>query len=439
MGKKRAAHALPQEEICAMLIERARAGKRVVRLKGGDPFLFGRGGEEAEALADAGIAFEVVPGVTSPVGIAAYTGIPLTHRDHSHAVTIVTGHEPATIDWARLGASETLVILMGLTTFGEIAQYLIAAGRPPDTPAAAVRWGTRPEQDVIAGTIESLAGLIEQHQLKPPATILVGEVVRLREKLDWYERLPLYGTKVVVTRAREQTDTFSSTLRELGANAIELPAIEIQPPADEAPLVRAIASLRQYDWAIFTSVNGVRRFIETLDRTGGDLRHLRARLCAIGPATRAELERLHLRVDFTPKEYVAESLLDILGRFDLEGAHILIARAAVARDVLPKGLTECGALVDVVEAYRTVAPAGLAAHAHEVLPKLGPRDWITFMSSSSVRNLAEAAGAAALAKIRVATIGPVTTATARELGIPVAAEASIYTSEGVLEAIVRMA
>jgi uroporphyrinogen III methyltransferase/synthase len=439
VGKKRSVHALPQEEICALLIDRARAGKRVVRLKGGDPFLFGRGGEEAEALAEAGVAFEVIPGVTSPLGIAAYAGIPLTHREHSHAVTIVTGHEPAAIDWARLGAAETVVVLMGLTTFGEIAEKLIGAGRAPDTPAAVVRWGTRPDQQVIVGTLATLAGLIEQHKMKPPATIIAGEVVRLHGKISWYERLPLYGVKVVVTRAREQADSFCRALRELGAGAIELAAIEIQPAQDEAPLARAIANARQYDWAIFTSVNGVRRFIDKLDRTGGDLRDLRARICAIGPATKAELERLHVRVDLTPKEYVAESLLDALGRFDLEGAKILLARAAVARDVLPKGLEERGASVDVVEAYRTGVPADLAVRARETLAGLGPRDWVTFMSSSAVRNIVEAAGREALANVRVASIGPATTATARELGVDVAVEASTYTSEGLLEAILRMA
>ncbi|HEY3846538.1 MAG TPA: uroporphyrinogen-III C-methyltransferase, partial [Acetobacteraceae bacterium] len=283
VGKKKSAHAFTQEEICAMLIERARQGQTVVRLKGGDPYLFGRGGEEAEALADAGIPFEVVPGVTTPLGIAAYTGVPLTHREHTSAVTFVTGHAVGQIDWGKVGHAETLVIFMGLTTFADIARELIAHGRASDTPAMAVRWATRPDQETVIGTLATLPGLIAGARMKPPATIVVGEVVRLATRLDWYGRLPLRGKRIVVTRAKGQSDRLSEKLRELGAQAIELPTIEIAPAADYGPLDRAIANLASYDWLIFTSANGVRAFVERLDASAADWRQLRAKLCAIGP------------------------------------------------------------------------------------------------------------------------------------------------------------
>src|SRR5579859_654320 len=317
VGKKKSAHAFTQEEICAMLIERARRGLTVVRLKGGDPYIFGRGGEEAEALADAGIPFEVVPGVTTPLGIAAYTGVPLTHREHTSVVTFVTGHAVSEIDWDKVGAAETLVIFMGLTTFRDIAREIMARGRSPETPAMAVRWATRPDQQTVAGTLDSLPGLIEQQGLKPPATIIVGEVVRLREKLDWFERLPLFSQRIVVTRAREQAGGLAARLRTLGADAVELPSIEIRPVDDYAALDAAIANLRAYDWLIFTSANGVRYFLERLDRSPHDLRSLAGRIAAIGPATKAALEELHLKVDRMGEEFVAESLLGSLADEDL--------------------------------------------------------------------------------------------------------------------------
>src|SRR5580704_13451569 len=232
VGKKKAEHALAQDEICALLVERGKRGLNVVRLKGGDPFLFGRGGEEAEALADAGVPFEVVPGVTSPLGIAAYTGVPLTHRDHTSVVTFITGHDVCKIDWGKVGTSETLVIFMGLSHFDEIAERIIGGGRSAATPAMAVRWGTRPAQQVITGTLDSLPGLIHKHKLKPPATIIVGDVVSLREKLSWFEKLPLFGQRIVVTRAKDQADSLSAPLRHLGAEVVELPTIDIQPAPD---------------------------------------------------------------------------------------------------------------------------------------------------------------------------------------------------------------
>jgi uroporphyrinogen III methyltransferase/synthase len=338
VGKKKSDHAMSQEEICALLVERGRRGLNVVRLKGGDPFLFGRGGEEAEALADAGVPFEVVPGVTAPLGIAAYTGVPLTHRDHTSVVTFVTGHDVSKIDWSKVGAAETLVVFMGLSQADEIAARVMAGGRAADTPAMAVRWGTRPDQQVVAGTIESLPGLIRESGMKPPATIIVGEVVGLRGKLSWFERLPLFGQTIVVTRAREQAAALATPLRQLGAEVIELPTIEIQAAGDYAPLDRALAQLGDYDWLVFTSANGVRSFLDRLDASAADLRGIRGKICAIGPATRDALARFHLKVDVMAEQYVAEGLLEALQGFELKGAAILIApppRATCCR-------TNCG-------------------------------------------------------------------------------------------------
>jgi len=269
--------------------------------------------------------------------------------------------------------------------------------------------------------------------MKPPATIVVGEVVHLRQKLDWFERLPLFGKRIVVTRAREQADSLVGRLRALGAQVIEFPTIEIRPPADPAPLDRAIANLHTYDWLIFTSANGVRFFIDALDRSAADLRSLRARICAIGPATRDAIEALHLKVDLMGKEYVAEGLLEAFAAHDLAGKRVLLPRAAVARDLVPATLTSRGAQVDVVEAYRTVAPEGLADRMREVL--CPPPDWITFTSSSTVRNFVAAAGADVLPAVRAVSIGPITTETAESLGIRVAAQAEVFTVEGLVQAI----
>jgi uroporphyrinogen III methyltransferase / synthase len=297
----------------------------------------------------------------------------------------------------------------------------------------AVRWGTRPDQEVLIGTLETLPDLIHRHALKPPATIIIGEVVRLHDKLNWYEKLPLFGQRIVVTRAREQAGALAALLQSLGAETIELPAIEIQPAEDYAPLDNAIANLRDYGWFIFTSANGVRFFLERLDRSKSDLRSIEGRICAIGPATQDALERFHLKVDCVGKEYVAEGLLDALAAYDLTGSRILIARAAVARDLLPTELARRGAYVDVVEAYRTVAPADLATRAASVLSR-NP-DWVTFTSSSTAQNFINAVGVEALQDVPCASIGPITSATLRQNGIRVALEASEYTIPGLVQAL----
>jgi len=440
VGKKKAVHAHTQEEICAMMIDRARRGLMVVRLKGGDPFIFGRGGEEAEALADAGIPFEVVPGVTSPLGIAAYTGVPLTHRDHTSVVTFVTGHDVEQIDWSKIGSAETLVIFMGLTTFAQISTEIMARGRSPETPAIAVRWGTRPDQETVAGTLATLPRLIQERGLKPPATIIVGEVVKLREKLNWYERLPLFGRRIVVTRARDQAEALAGKLRALAADVIEMPAIEIVP-ADYGPLDRAIAELASYDWLVFTSANGVRHFIERLDQSGQDLRALRARICAIGDATRSAVAALHLKVDLMGKEFVAESLVEAFRTIDLAGKRVLLPRAAVARDILPRKLRERGACMDVVEAYRTVTPEGLAKQAGEAFRSQRKPDWITFTSASTVEHFHARFDLPKLLEkfpqIKTASIGPETSKALGALGLKPTVEAKKHTIEGLVRTILE--
>ncbi len=435
VGKKKSVHAFPQEEICAMMIERARRGLTVIRLKGGDPFIFGRGGEEVEALAAAGIPFEVVPGVTSPLGIAAYSGIPLTHRDHTKVVTFVTGHDVHGIDWSKVGQSETLVIFMGIFAIREIAAEIQKHGRGGDTPSAAVRWGTRPDQETVIGTLATIADSIEAAHMKPPATVIIGEVVALHGKLDWFEQLPLFGRKIVVTRAADQAVELSERLRALGADAIELPVISLEAPADPGPLDRAIENLAGYDWLIFTSVNGVRFFLNRLDHSRYDLRSLKARICAIGPATRKAIEDLHLKVNLMPEEYVAESLVKAFAPENVAGKRVLLPRAAVARDVIPAELAKLGAQVDVVEAYRNVVPSNASARAQAIFAAEKKPDWITFTSSSTVKNLLAITGREALEGVCIASIGPVTSSTLRAHGLDVDAEAKQFTLDGLVEAI----
>jgi uroporphyrinogen III methyltransferase/synthase len=434
VGKKRATHELTQEEISALLVERARRGWSVVRLKGGDPFIFGRGGEEMEALADAGIPFEIVPGVTTALGLAAYTGVPLTHREHTSAVTFVTGHRVEAIDWAKVGATETIVLFMGLVNFAVIAGELIACGRSPETPAMVVRWATRPDQETLVGTLATLPAIAVEKGIKPPATIVIGEVVSLRDRFNWFEKLPLFGKRIVVTRDRRQAGELAGPLEELGAEIILLPTIEVQPPADYAPLDQAIARLRTYDWLIFTSVNGVKHFVERLDASHRDLRAVAAKICAIGPATRAAIEALHLKVDLMPQEYVAESLVEAFTEEQLAGRRILLPRAAVARDLVPNELIRRGAHVDVVEAYRTVAPVDLAEHVVKAFAR--KPHWVAFTSSSTVKHLEKAVEPGALQGIKIASIGPITSQTIRERGLEMDAEANPHTMEGLVAAIV---
>jgi uroporphyrinogen III methyltransferase/synthase len=380
-----------------------------------------------------------VPGVTSPLGIAAYSGVPLTHREHTSVVTFVTGHDVGGIDWNRVGRSETLVIFMGLTAIREIAREIVAHGRAASTPAMAVRWATRPDQETVAGTLADIAERVDAARMKPPATVIIGEVVGLRDKLNWFERLPLFGQRIMITRAPEQAGEFAARLRALGADAVELPVISIQPAADPGPLDAAIERLDSYDWLIFTSANGVRFFLDRLDRSNRDLRALRARICAIGPATKKAIEALHLKVDLMPAEYVAESIVAAFGALGVAGAHMLLPRAAVARDLIPVELGKLGAQVEVVEAYRNVVPEEARTRVEEIFAASRKPDWITFTSSSTVKNFVALAGHHVLEGVRIASIGPVTSGTLRAHGLTVDAEAAQYTIEGLIDVLMESA
>ena len=428
VGKEPGRPAMAQEEINALLVELGRAGKRVVRLKGGDPFVFGRGGEEAEALAAAGVPFEVVPGVTAGVAAPAYAGVPVTHRDAASAVAFVTGHEdPAkegsALDWDALARFPgTLVFYMGVRNLRLIADRLIAAGRDGAQPAAVVARGTLPGQRTVAAPLSEIAGRVEEAALRPPAVTVVGPVAGLRETLAWLERRPLHGQAVAVTRARAQASGLASRLRELGAEVLETPAIRIEPRAVEPP------DLTPYSLVCFTSPNGVRLFFEALP---GDARSLAgAQVAAIGPGTAAELERHGVRADVVPERFVAEGLLEALP--DVRGKRVLVARAAEARDALPDGLRDRGASVDVVALYDTVAEP-LSADERRALEEA---TYVTFTSSSTVRFFLEGGGAVSDGA-RVVSIGPVTSGTLREHGIEPHVEAERHDIDGLVEAIVE--
>ncbi len=436
-----------QAEINRLMIDRARAGKIVVRLKGGDPFVFGRGGEEAEAVAEAGIPFEVVPGVTSAVAAPAYAGIPVTHRTLASSVALVTGHEDPlkpspTVEWDRLAStSGTVVFLMGMKNLPAIVAHLTASGRPATTPVALIRWGTRAEQRTVIGTLADIVRKADEARLEPPTVIVVGEVVRLREKLNWFESRPLFGTTVLVTRPREQAGEFADLLAGYGARVLTMPTIAIVDPADWGPLDRAIGDLARYDWVIFTSVNGVRFFFDRLRTLGRDARALgRARVCAIGPRTAEELAERGFKADLVPEEYQAEGVLEAMKKEDLKGVRILIPRAEVARDILPEELRARGADVTVAVAYRTVRPE---ADGEALKERLRRREIgvVTLTSSSSVRNyvalFADRAEASTLtANAVVACIGPITAETAESYGLKVGIRAKENTVPALAEAIV---
>jgi uroporphyrinogen III methyltransferase/synthase len=442
VGKRGGGPRRPQEEINQLLIAKAREGESVARLKGGDPFVFGRGGEEALALVRAGIAFEVVPGVTSGVAALAYAGIPVTHRELSSSVCFVAGHEdPAkeetAIEWSvAAGSSGTLVFFMGTRNLAVIASRLMEGGRASETPCAVIHWGTRPQQQVVTGTLADIAQ--RASALHPPTVIVVGNVVKLRDQLNWFERLPLFGKRIVITRARDQASNLRDALAELGAEVIEIPSIEIRDPASWAPLDDAVKRLEQFQYLLVTSANGVRNFLARLQACDRDVRDLHGLIIgAIGPATAAEFAKTGVRVDFIPKEYRAEGLLDSLPDRDVRGKAFLIPRAKVARDLVPRVLEGRGARVEVVEAYETVTPEFPGGALEDILT---PRpDVITFTSSSTASNFAKLLGdrppREVLAGTLVASIGPVTSNTARKLGLEVNIEARESTIPGLVEAI----
>lgn len=435
VGKKRAEHACTQAEINDLMVAAAREGKVVVRLKGGDPYVFGRGGEEALGLARAGIPFEVVPGVTSALGAAAYAGMPLTHRDHTQAVTLVTGHDVDQIDWPSLAGGQTLVVFMGLTSMPAIAKRLIGGGMPPDTPAAAIRWVTRGDQRVVTAPIAELPMAIRRDGLRPPALVVIGDIVGLRDEIDWFDNLPLRGQSVVVTRAASQAGSFCGALRRLGARVIPIPAIAFEPPSSWASADAAIEGLAGYDWAIFTSVNGVNHFLERLDASVQDLRHLPKKIAAIGSATADRLRELHLKVELVPDQFVAEALAEAFLERDMRGSRVLLPRAEEARSLLPEQLAEMGAEIDVVPVYRTVVPEASRQLAERTWSGDSAPDWVTLTSSSTARMLAQMVPLDRLKRSKLASIGPITSATARELGLPIAVEAPRFTTDGLAEAL----
>jgi uroporphyrinogen III methyltransferase / synthase len=429
VGKSPGHASATQDEINALLVARGKAGEQVVRLKGGDPFVFARGGEEAAALAAAGVAFEIVPGITSAIAVPAYAGVPVTHRGLSTSFTVVTGHEDpwaaGDTDWeavARVGG--TIVVLMGVATRAAIAERLVAGGMAADTPVAAITWGTRPEQRTVRTTL----GRLGAAPVDSPATIVIGAVAGL--DLGWFESRPLFGRTVAVTRTREQASQLSAQLRALGAAVIEAPAIVVRDPDDGGAALRAAAKqVASYDWVVFTSANAVQRFVPLLrdSRAFGP-----AHIAVIGPGTADALAEWHLAADLVPDVFVAESLLEAFPDPPDGTARVLVPRAAVARDVLPEGLRDAGWTVDVVEAYRT-DPAPIDETTRR---RVAAADAITFTSSSTVASWLAAAGAESVPPV-VACIGPITAATAREAGLNVTVEADAHTIEGLVEALVR--
>jgi len=438
VGKEPGDASVPQDQIEELLVERARAGKSVVRLKGGDPFVFGRGGEEAEALADADVPFEVVPGVTAGVAAPAYAGIPVTHRDDASAVAFVTGHEDPdkgkdSLDYEALARFPgTLVFYMGVKALPGIAERLIAAGRDAAEAAAVIERGTLPGQRTIASTLGEVAKAASQADIRPPAVTVVGPAAAQRERIAWLEQRPLHGKRVVVTRARAQASGLARRLAALGAEPIELPAIRIEPRIDTDEIRRAVEGLHSYALVCLTSANGVRLLFKAMEERGRDARALaNATVAAIGPGTAAALGKRGVIADVVPEEFVAEALVKDLSKLDLNGKPVLIARAAEAREVLPDALRERGADVDVVALYETVAERP----DPDAIERAAETDYVTFTSSSTVRNFTQALPADIAAGARIVSIGPVTSETAREAGLEVDVEADRHDIDGLVEAL----
>jgi len=449
VGKKGGDHTLSQDEINKLIVDKAQQGLTVVRLKGGDPFIFGRGGEEAEELVKAGVSFEIVPGVTSAIAVPAYAGIPLTHRDYTSTVAFITGHEDPTketssIAWDKLATSVgTLVFLMGVGNLQHISKSLMEHGRSPDTPVALIHRGTVPEQKTVVGTLQDIAERAQKEGMKAPAIIVVGDIVNLRQKLNWFENKPLFGKRIVVTRAREQASGFLARLTELGAACIEFPTIQVVPPKSWDALDRAMMRLERYQWLLFTSVNGVKYFFERLEHLGLDMRELNdIKVGAIGPKTADAVYKKGIRPDLVPDEYRAEAVVDAFRKWDVKGIKILLPRAAKAREVLPMELVKMGASVDEIPVYETVRPDHDKGRVKGMLEK-GEIDMVTFTSSSTVSHFVEMFREERenlkewMARVAVACIGPVTSKTAQEMGLSVGLVPQEYTIEALTHAIVH--
>ena len=439
VGKQPGGHTMRQEEINELLVKLAKEGKRVVRLKGGDPFVFGRGGEEAQELRKAGIAFEVVPGVTAGVAAPAYAGIPVTHRDEASAVAFVTGHEDpekpdSAIDWFALAAFPgTLVLYMGVGNIEGIARRLIEAGRPEDDHVAVIERGTLPGQRTITGILADIDKRVAEMKVRPPAITLIGPVAKLREQLAWIEERPLHGRSVVVTRARAQASGLAARLATLGADVVETPAIRIEPRPVAGEVRAAAEAIGEYALVCVTSPNGASLLMDALDELNKDARALHgATVAAIGPGTAGELARRGIRADIVPERSVAEALVEALQDVPVTGRRVLVARAAEARDLLPDALRERGAEVDVVALYDTVAEP----LSDGQLEQAAAADYVTFTSSSTVRFFTDAGGTVGNGA-RVVSIGPVTSETARELGLRVDVEAERHDIDGLVEALLE--
>lgn len=447
VGKESGRHALAQEEINELLLRQAREGKIVVRLKGGDPFLFGRGGEEALYLRQNGIDFEVIPGITSALAVPAYAGIPVTHREATSSFAVVTGHEKpdkavSSIKWKELaGGIGTLVFLMGVENLPFICESLINNGRDPATPVALIRWGTLPEQEVLTGRLDNIVRRVEEKSFRPPAVIVVGEVVSLREELKWLENKPLWGKKIMVTRARAQASVLVEAILELGGQPIEFPSIEIRREENLGPLYNALKNINHYQWIIFTSVNAVEIFFAELDNLDMDIRDLKdIHIAAIGPATRQAVQKRGIKVRVVPEEYRAEGILEELKQLIAPGEWILLPRARGARGILPETLRNWGVHVNEVVLYEAV-PTSRGEHRHLQDILNGKVDYLTFTSSSTVSNFVAMIGPENVWRVnraaRVACIGPVTAQKANDLGFSVAVTAREYTINGLVEAILE--
>jgi uroporphyrinogen III methyltransferase/synthase len=442
VGKRAKDHTLPQDQINSLIVAKTKEGKSVVRLKGGDPMIFGRGGEEAAELAAAGVPFEIVPGISSTIAGPAYAGIPVTHRDHNTQLTIFTGHEDPTkgfssVDYAQLAkAPGTKVFVMGVARLREIAASFIENGAAPETPIALTQWATTGAQKTIVGTLATIADIAESSNFGSPAVAVVGSVVNERDKINWFEKRPLFGKRIVVTRTREQAGELSKALGDLGADVIELPTIRIEHPEDKQGFAELVTHAHEYDWLVFTSPNGVERFFDAFFATYPDARSLgNPRIAAIGNGTAKKIREYRFTVDLIPEKFVAEGLIDAFKKESIENLTMLWVKAAESRDVIYDGLTKLGAIVDECIAYRTVPETADPTGAKARLAEQGA-DLITFTSASTVDHFFDL-GLDWPEGCTAASIGPVTSAALRKHGQPPAFEANPHDIPGLVAAIVR--
>ncbi len=442
--------AMPQPEITALLIAKAREGKTVVRLKGGDPLVFGRGGEEAEALATEKIPFEIVPGVSSITAVPNYAGIPLTHREHCSSFTVFTGHSDSADEATALRYDQiakipgTKVVLMGTEKLHDWTKTLMAHGMPPQTPVAIIHRGTTGQQKTVAGTMATIATLAANEKITPPALTVIGDVVKLRGKLNWFENRPLFGRRIVVTRRSEQAGSFAQRLAELGADVLEVPTIKITTPTEKDAIVDCLLELNSYDWLVFTSANGVTAFFDIFFRRFQDLRDIGgARIAAVGPTTAAKLRELHLQVDLTPEEFTGRKIAEAFKKYqDIENVKICLLRAEVANPDLPDALAKMGAIVDDIAIYKTVSATEDPTGAGERLLEIGA-DWVTFTSSSTVEHFHARFDLPILVKkfpkLKLASIGPETTKAITALGLKPSLEAKEHTTDGLIAVLLKAA